>query len=311
MTRGDFEEYKEWAEAQILKANTLALETASASWHQERELEKERALRIKAERAIETEQEMSPEELKHWARQNRGNIRIPTFRADEDDERREAEKGQFLYDDHSFHVKELTISVLLLRAQVAVKGKDVHRTSQFVFEAQRLALEFNFPPLEAKCLYWKGRAEARLGYTAAAVDTFTQALPCEGIYREGQDVRSRIDRARKAARGDPTTPKSAKTPRGRSKRQSYTGRGEHPPQFDFEGEDEAEDDDPETGAGQEREEIDSAMQTMKISGNNPPHGRRRRPSKVDFKDQGKQGGKGQKVHEKKTPARPSNVSQNF
>lgn len=314
MTREDFNEYKEWAEDQIRKANGITLEAASVQWHQARELEKEKMLRQEAEKKAASRQVVSPEELSGWVRANRGELRVPTFKNEDDEEERNAERGQFLYENHSYRIKELTITVLLLRARVAVERRQSTKAQHFAFEAQKLALYFDFPPLESRCLFWKGRAEARFGFLDNALDAFRKALPCEGIYREGKEVRKWIQRAAEAVQRSPVSPMTAQPLKTRSKRISFFGPGENPPEFepeeddsdDGEDNDETENNDP-VGGDQDQGEIDRTTQNIELApipdmpADNTPAARR-----VSIAEKGKE-----KLSKDDSGKKGKEISQNF
>ncbi|KAI9879050.1 MAG: hypothetical protein M1830_009746 [Pleopsidium flavum] len=271
VTREDFNEYKKWAEGQIRKANCLTLEAASAQWHQARELEKEKTLRQEAEEKTASRQVVSREELSDWTRADHGDVRRPTFQEDDED-RRNAERGQFLYRNHSYRIKELRITALLLRARVAVERRQFTSALQFASEAQQLALPFDFPPLIARCLFWRGRAEAGIGSLQTASELFQQASDCEGIYREGKEAREWL-RKKEVTERRPASSMMAQRLRTRSKRESFTGARENPPEFEYEEDDfddgeendDTKDDDSDGGRDQNQGEIDPTMQDIEKS----------------------------------------------
>lgn len=236
VTRDDFNEYKAWAEGQISNANGLALESASTLWNQARELEKEKILRGEAERKIGAQPIGQPGAVDRWMSEDRGTVRKPRYTDADDTEERQAERGQFLYKNRSWRMKELRVTTLLLRAQVAVENDEAGKALECLYEAQNLAVRFQFPALEARCQFWRGRAEFSSGSYETALAAFQEAVPCEGVYREGLEVREWIRRAAAGTEDPPEEPVRTRAPRRRPRPDSFTGGAEHPPNFDLGGE---------------------------------------------------------------------------
>lgn len=277
VTREDFNEYKAWSEGKIRVANALALQSASTLWKQTRELAKERNSREETENMLIIQRTTQSGTVDLWRREDRGALRKPSYTDPDNTEEREVERGQFLYKNRFWRMKELRVTTLLVRAQVAVENEEPSRALDCLYEAQELATRFEFPALEARCEFWRGRAEFGVGSYGTAVAAFQKALPCEGVYREGLEVRDWIRRARRGL-GDQPEPRTRteymrqRSLRRRPRPDSFIGGAEHPPSFDLDdGSDDDENDTraclPDFGRGDDSN-----------AGENPRLGRRPRSS---------------------------------
>lgn len=201
-------------------------------WTQSRELAKEKARREDAEKTQGGQTVVQPVNLNRWISEERGALRKPRYTDPEDTEERDAERGQFVYENRSWRMKELRVTTLLLRAQVAVENEEPSRALDRLYEAQKLAVRFQFPALEARCDFWRGRAEFCTGSYDTALAAFQKALPCEGVYREGLEVRNWIRRAQSGLDDPQEAPTRTRSIRRRTRPDSFIGGAEHPPVLD-------------------------------------------------------------------------------
>lgn len=277
VTREDFNEYKAWTEEKIREANALALQSASTLRKQTREMAKERNSREETEKELIIQRTTQSGTVDLWRGEDRGALRKPRYTDPDNVEEREVERGQFLYKNRFWRMKELRVTTLLVRAQLAVENEEPSRALDCLYEAQELATRFEFPALEARCEFWRGRAEFGVGSYGTAVAAFRKALPCEGVYREGLEVKDWIRRARRGL-GDQPEPRMRteymrqRSPRRRARPDSFIGGAENPPSFDLDdGSDDDENDTraclPDFGRGDDSN-----------AGENPRLGRRPRSS---------------------------------
>ena len=83
---------------------------------------------------------------------------------------------------------ELRVRSSLLRAATCLRRGGIGRVDTYVAEALPLAAVLNYPPLVARCCFWKfllRRAEGRRGPAARAL---VVAKACVGKYIEGEEV---------------------------------------------------------------------------------------------------------------------------
>jgi len=178
--------------------------------------------------------------------EDRGALRKPRYTDPDNTEEREAERGRFLSKNRSWRMKELRVTTLLLRAQVAVENEEPSKALGRLYEAQKLAVQFQFPALEARCEFWRGRAEFFVDSYDTALAAFQKALPCVGVYREGLEVKEWIRRAQTGLGHPPEPQMRTRSLRRRPRPDSFVGGGEHPPRFGF-GDEFDDDEDDNTG----------------------------------------------------------------
>lgn len=179
--------------------------------------------------------------------EDRGALRKPRYTDPDDTEEREAERGRFLSKNRSWRMKELRVTTLLLRAQVAVENEGPSKALDCLYEARKLVVQFQFPALEARCEFWRGRAEYFVDSYDNALAAFWKALPCVGVYREGLEVKEWIRKAQIGLGNPPEPQMRTRSLRRRPRPDSFVGGGEHPPRFGFDDDDDDDDEDENTG----------------------------------------------------------------
>ncbi|OCK78301.1 hypothetical protein K432DRAFT_427370 [Lepidopterella palustris CBS 459.81] len=96
----------------------------------------------------------------------------------------------------SAHLKHLTLRVVLTRVSMLVSSEPTRALSTVLYTALPIARQLGWRPLEGRCWYWAGRAEAGRGDWVAAREALEKSLECgvENLEesmrggREGRDV---------------------------------------------------------------------------------------------------------------------------
>ncbi|KAI1932070.1 hypothetical protein LOZ65_000884 [Ophidiomyces ophidiicola] len=96
---------------------------------------------------------------------------------------------RFLYDNPLYQGYELNVNIILLRVKSLVENNYPVKALTLIEEALEKASKLNYTPIYAKCLYWKGRILYLKGCQSDAIKLFRDAMPCIGIYKEGEDLK--------------------------------------------------------------------------------------------------------------------------
>lgn len=71
-------------------------------------------------------------------------------------------------------------------AHVAIRRQDWDIADRRITKALILATKLRYDPLVAKCWYWRGIVAGALGDRKTAAECFLAAMPCFGVYEEGE-----------------------------------------------------------------------------------------------------------------------------
>ncbi|KAI9821820.1 MAG: hypothetical protein M1827_002402 [Pycnora praestabilis] len=206
VSREDFNEYCENHGKITQRIKIMAIEAADKVWGLQRDLNNERRHRMEQAKNIPpTSSKGLPKSLPG----QRGALKPPAYR-EKGTSVPDEEMRSFLYGDFEDRIDEMIIKVKLLRSQTALLRTDWKEAYMLASDAHKIAKEFNYPPLEGKCLYWRGVAADRHGSHRNAHEFFRQAQSCIGVYAEGKYVKDAIietgflvDEMRKEAKSRP------------------------------------------------------------------------------------------------------------
>ncbi|KZF23162.1 hypothetical protein L228DRAFT_260024 [Xylona heveae TC161] len=85
-------------------------------------------------------------------------------------------------------MKEMTISVIILRVQRGLEAQDWTAAEKSANEAMKLARQLEFLPLVGRCAFWKGLAEFSQKKYKEALASLHEARSCVDVYPEGNEV---------------------------------------------------------------------------------------------------------------------------
>ena len=94
----------------------------------------------------------------------------------------------FLYDNMRDNCRELRVHSFLLRAATCLRRGEVDRADTYVSDALPLATILNYPPLVARCCFWKFLVRHAEGRRELAARALLVAKACVGKYIEGEEV---------------------------------------------------------------------------------------------------------------------------
>lgn len=94
----------------------------------------------------------------------------------------------FLYDNLRDKGRELRIRSALVRAAMCLRREDLDKADEYVSEALPLATTLNYPPLVAKCCFWKFMVRHAEGRREAAARALVVAKACVGRYIESEET---------------------------------------------------------------------------------------------------------------------------
>lgn len=147
-----------------------------------------RSLRKLQEEPAAAANPKTPVAIEPFLRRNRGppNPPVPITRREDMKGLTDQELGSFLYTNHRDQISELTVKVMLIRAERAIEDKQWAEAYDLAVEARKLARDLDFPPLIGRCDFWKGVAEYHQGLWSSALASFMLAEPCRQYYLESQ-----------------------------------------------------------------------------------------------------------------------------
>lgn len=97
-------------------------------------------------------------------------------------------KIQYLYEGLVDRLRQATVEIYILRAEMAQRRKDWPRMYLHANEALDLAEKLNYMPMNARCLFYRGIAQFHLRKFYDAADDLEISRTCIGIYRQESEI---------------------------------------------------------------------------------------------------------------------------
>ncbi|KAI9787837.1 MAG: hypothetical protein M1816_007404 [Peltula sp. TS41687] len=188
ISKSDMKEYLKWSRDGLTRLQRLATQKEEARQQMEAQRDELRTIlqTAKANLAVLNSDTLTAAEI--FLRGHRGapSPPKPIRRVEDITGLTDKQPGSFLYDNLPDQISEMTVKAMLIQAERAVKQRRWAQAYELAVGALGIARQLEFPPLMAKCYFWKGWAEYRQGMWAAALESFVCAEPCRRFYLESR-----------------------------------------------------------------------------------------------------------------------------
>ena len=202
--REDYLRYRKWAELEIKAANDALQEYKFRLWNEQSETKR---WRDTAERLIRIhvpslkQKDLTHEQVQQHAQQLRKSQVINEPVAETEPHRGErfnpngpiaipVERMPSLWDNDQDKVVQHGVETSLISAALMQRVKNFRNMQLRAEKAEEAARKLGYAPLVARCLFYKGVAQAGMEQGFEARQTFKEAEPCIGHYEEGKWVRT-------------------------------------------------------------------------------------------------------------------------
>lgn len=189
LSQMDLKETLDWFLGQIADLQHRVMKAKERARKAEAERDSSRELLRKAEERLAAAAAQRPVDVRSFLQVPRGPPNHPKLRKGDGQGDPPAE-GSFLYARIEDQFCELTVKVMLIRAQEAVRKEEWGKVFDLAVQARERAKQLDFEPLVGKCYFWQGVAEYRQAMYSDALNSLQRAEACRAFYQEGRWIKT-------------------------------------------------------------------------------------------------------------------------